>query len=69
MCTAEEVYESSVRRLSVTDRLKLAAIILENLARSSPGEWRDAWSDEDLRELTAASPRHAVNLAGPDECA
>jgi hypothetical protein len=51
----------------VTERLKLAAIILESLALSA-GEWRDAWSDEDLRELTAASQRHAdATVAGPDE--
>ncbi|HVC98183.1 MAG TPA: hypothetical protein VND64_31220 [Pirellulales bacterium] len=61
MLTAQFVYESSVVALPKSERLKLAALILEELtATAAPAlDFSDSWSEEDLRDLTAFSGEHA----------
>ncbi len=60
--TPREFYDNSIRHLPATDRLRLASLILEDLADSS-GEAidvRDDWSEEDIADLTAASLKHGI---------
>ena len=60
MSTAQEVYRATVGSLSPAERLRLAALILEDLTRSlSELDVSDAWSEEDLRDLAAFSLRCA----------
>ena len=62
MQTAQSLYGASVRSLPPRERLKLAALILDDLAASPTGglDWEDAWTDEDVKDLTA----HALRRAG-----
>ena len=62
MPTAQEVYITAVRRLPPAERLRLAALILDELTRAHilPVETSDAWSEEDLHDLTAFALRHAA---------
>jgi hypothetical protein len=41
-----------------TDQIILWASQLADLADGRPIDWSDAWSDEDLRDATAASMRN-----------
>jgi len=50
---AKQLYVDTISHLSPKERLQLAAMILEDLAASS--EFDDAWSEQDLRDLTAFS--------------
>ncbi|HMG76668.1 MAG TPA: hypothetical protein VK582_24540 [Pyrinomonadaceae bacterium] len=50
---AKQLYVDTISHLSPKERLQLAAIILEDLATG--GEFDDAWSEQDLRDLTAFS--------------
>jgi hypothetical protein len=50
---AKQLYVDTISQLSPKERLQLAAMILEDLATSS--EFDDAWSEQDLRDLTAFS--------------
>ena len=50
---AKQLYVETISHLSPKERLQLAAMILEDLANSS--EFDDAWSEKDLRDLTAFS--------------
>lgn len=50
---AKQLYVEMISHLSARERLQLAALILEDLAASR--EFDDAWSDQDLRDLTAFS--------------
>jgi len=61
MPTAEQVFESSVHALPRSERLRLAALILQELAQADPGalDYSDSWSDEDISDLQAHSARHA----------
>jgi len=56
--TVLEIYKSHIKTLPVADRLQLAQLIMDDLAESAP-RWMvdvsDAWSEEDLRDLTCAS--------------
>ncbi len=50
---AKQLYVDTISHLSPKERLQLAAMILQDLATSR--EFDDAWSEQDLRDLTAFS--------------
>lgn len=50
---AKQLYVDTISHLSAKERLQLAALILEDLAASR--EFDDAWSEQDLRDLTTFS--------------
>jgi hypothetical protein len=64
--TIEHLYEQAIKPLSADDRLRLAAIILAEFPRITLVDERDDWSEEDLRDFTAASLR-AFDAAYPEE--
>jgi hypothetical protein len=67
--TAEEVYDQVVKPLSLQERLKLATIILNGIPPQAVVDYSEAWSDEDIRDFTAASWKHIlqdVEEAQPD---
>lgn len=49
----KQLYVDTISHLSPKERLQLAAMILEDLTTSR--EFDDAWSEQDLRDLTAFS--------------
>jgi hypothetical protein len=57
--TVEELYNQVVRRLPVKERLQLAALILNGVIPAFVEE-SEAWSEEDLRDLTRASLEYAA---------
>lgn len=67
--TARDVFSETVRALPPTERLRLAALILDDLARSnlSVVDVSDEWSAQDLADLTAYSLQHAATLYSEDE--
>lgn len=70
MLTSEEVY-AAARALPLSERLRLAARIIEDLPalpnpQNMPG-YSGAWSDEDIRDFAAHSARYAASLSSDDE--
>jgi hypothetical protein len=67
--TAQEIYDSSVKNLPLSERLRLAALILQELAKGNTVlvEQRDDWSDEDVRDLLAYSASYAAKLYPEDD--
>lgn len=61
MPDAQQLYISSVRDMPAGERLRLAALILNDLTQSnaSARDFEDEWSEEDLRDATLHSMRHA----------
>ncbi len=59
--SAEQVFQSTVHGLPRSERLRLAAIILQDLAEGDPTalDYSDAWSQEDIADLQT----HALNCA------
>jgi len=61
MINAKQLYEETVRNMPLAERLRLATLILEEVSRSAGiVEFRDEWSDEDLRDATVATMRLAL---------
>jgi hypothetical protein len=66
--SARDIYETSIRPLPPMERLRLASLILDELAATNGAglDIRDDWSDEDIADLTALSLKHAA-VSGVDE--
>jgi len=62
---AKEFYAKSVRNLSPKERLRLAAMILNDLTSSSDVDSNDSWSDQDLQDLTTFTLSHSENPHEP----
>jgi hypothetical protein len=62
--TAQEVFTEIVQALPLTERLRLAALILQDLAQSEVTvvDSGNAWSEQDQSDLTAFSLRYAAKL-------
>jgi hypothetical protein len=62
--TAQEVFTETVQALPLTERLRLAALILQDLAQSEVTvvDSGNAWSEQDQSDLTAFSLRYAAKL-------
>jgi hypothetical protein len=59
---AKEFYAQTVLRLSPKERLRLAAMILNDLTNSKEQiDFSDAWSEEDLQDLTTFTLSHSEN--------
>jgi hypothetical protein len=63
--SAHDVYDKSIRQVSAIDRLRLASLILDDLAGSDGAELdiSDGWSEQDMQDLAA----FAAKQAGPEE--
>jgi hypothetical protein len=63
---AKEFYATTVRSLSPKERLRLAAMILNDLTSSSEYiDFSDSWSDQDLQDLTTFTLSHSENPHEP----
>jgi hypothetical protein len=62
--TAQEVFIETVRALPPTERLRLAALILQDLAQADMTvvDTSSVWSEQDQRDLTAFSLQSAAKL-------
>lgn len=63
--TAQEIYIETVRALPPTERLRLAALILDELTQDDPSSAIDdsaSWSRQDQSDLTAFALQHAAAI-------
>ena len=62
--TAQEVFTETVRALPPTERLRLAALILQDLAQADMAvvDISSVWSEQDQGDLTAFSLQYAAKL-------
>ena len=50
---AEEIYQQIVKPLPLSQQLKLAAMILNDIPPQAMVDYSEAWSEEDMRDLSA----------------
>ncbi len=69
MPNAQDVYTANVRPLPPAERLRVAALILDELTHTMPPvvEESTEWSEEDIRDLTAFSVQYAASLYPEEE--
>jgi len=62
--TAQEVFTETVRTLPPSERLRLAALILQDLAQWDVAimDQSYTWSEQDQRDLTAVSLKYGAEL-------
>jgi hypothetical protein len=67
--TATEIYDSAVRSLPPSERLRLAVLILDELSRTvaTALDTSEPWSKEDDRDLTQYVLQHAAASYPEDE--
>jgi len=67
--TAQQVFTETIRALPPSERLRLAALILQELAQSDVAvvDRSDAWSEQDRRDLTAVSLKYVAELYPEDQ--
>ena len=64
MVKVEDFYAARIRDLPAAERLRLAALILNDIPPQSLVDYRDAWSDEDLSDFRAAGLKAADAALG-----
>ncbi len=66
--TTHEVFTETVRALPPTERLRLASLILNDLAQSNIAvvDVSDTWNEQDRSDLTAFSLRYATTAYPED---
>jgi hypothetical protein len=67
--TAQEVFTETVRALPPSERLRLAALILQELTQAEVAgvDRSDTWSEQDQRDLTTLSLQYAAELYPEEE--
>ncbi len=63
--TIEELYKAA-EPLPAREKLQLARRLLSDIPSESIVDYRDSWSEEDIREATLHSLRHAESALGED---
>ena len=53
----EEFHHKSIRPLAPSERFRLATLILSEIPPQSVVDIRDAWDEEDMRDISAYSAR------------
>lgn len=64
MQTVQDIYVSTIRSLPPDERLRLAALILNDLTQPSAQaiDFEDEWTDEDLRDATVYFMKRAEEM-------
>jgi hypothetical protein len=52
--TIEQLYEETIRRLPVGERIRLASLIMWDSAGEGKLDYSEEWSEDDLHEFSAA---------------
>ena len=67
--TAQEVFADTVSALPPSERFRLAALILQELAQSEVVvvDRSDTWSEQDQSDLTSVSLQYAAKLYPEEE--
>ena len=70
MSAVREIYEQQIKPLAPTDRLALARLIMDDLIGQA-SRWMveedDAWSAEDIEDVTRASLVYASQALGEED--
>ncbi len=62
--TAQTIYREWVRPLPITERLRLATLILNDAVPAPTVDEDDVWSEQDLHDLSAFALQHALSTSG-----
>ncbi|GIV20986.1 MAG: hypothetical protein KatS3mg023_2737 [Armatimonadota bacterium] len=58
--TAEEIYRRFIQGLPMSERLRLATMILQDVPEQAVVDYSEEWTEEDLRDFSASSRRYIL---------
>jgi len=61
--TAQTIYREWICPLPITERLRLATLILNDAVPALAIDEDDAWSEQDLHDLSAFALQHALSTS------
>lgn len=65
--TAQDIYSATISSLPASEQLRLATMILDGLASSADAlDYRDHWTEEDLRDVAAFAASYSANSLGEE---
>jgi hypothetical protein len=56
--TMQEIYERTIKPLPAADRLRLAALILNDIPARAVVDYSEEWTEEDLADFSRATWGH-----------
>jgi len=65
--TAEAVYAEVIKPLPLSERLKLATMILNDIPPQCIVDYSEEWSEEDMQDLTRHTLQYAAQSFGEEE--
>ena len=65
--TAEEVYSHVIKPLPLSERLKLATLILNDLPPQAIVDYREEWTDEDVHDFAVYSWNYIMKCLEEEE--
>ncbi len=66
--TIEEIYDETIKPLAPSERFRLARLILSEIPPQCVVDIRDAWNEEDMRDISAYSARlFTAEFPGEDD--
>jgi hypothetical protein len=65
--TAEEIYNQIIKSLPPSERLRLATMILNDISPRAVVDYSEEWTEEDLRDFTAATWSYAARSLGEED--
>lgn len=65
--TAAEIYATVIRPLPASERLELATRILNEIPPRAVVDYRDEWTEEDMRDAAEATRRHIADRLDAEE--
>jgi len=63
---AETIYSEVIKSLPISQRLKLATIILNDIPLRAVADYSEEWTEEDMREASLYSLRRAALSFGEE---
>ena len=61
MTSVQELYETAVRIRPTSERLQLAAMILNDITPASIVDYSDTWTEEDISDFRKASSAYMLS--------
>jgi hypothetical protein len=65
--TIQEIYDRTIKPLPASERLRLAALILNDIPPQALVDYSEEWSEADLADFSRATWQHIDNSLGEQD--
>ncbi len=65
--TVTQIYQDQIKRLPISERLRLASLILNDIPKEAAADVSDEWTEDDLKDFAGAGWSRAPSETGDPE--